>query len=178
MHANESGIPPEALLALMRHVPSPVTIVTTASSGQRRGMTAGSFNGVSLEPLLVSLNVIRDSQMHDVLTKATHFAIHILSEAQADWSEHFAIPDMNGVDQFINVPHHIDQQGIPILQGSLGVVYCRMYAVHEAGDHSIVLGEVLSVQEDTPAGPLIYYDRAYHRLGTQVLKVDRNKDQG
>ncbi len=160
------GIQPEELIGLMRHVPSPVTVVTAVAVDEMRGMTAGSFTSVSLDPPLITFNVMQDSQMHGVLMEAEHFAIHILSDAQAAWSDHFARPNLPGAEQFAHLPYHRNAEGVPILEGTLGVLHCRRFAMHTAGDHTIFIGEVLAADLPATEGqPLVYYRRGYHRVG-------------
>ncbi len=93
----------QVLRHVMRHVPSPVTVVTAAGAGERRGITIGSFTSVSLEPPLISLNVAREAQMHPVLAAASHFAVHVLREDQAHLARRFSLPDLTSADQFEGV---------------------------------------------------------------------------
>lgn len=158
----------DMLRAVMRRVASPVTVVTVASEYERRGATIGSFTSVSLDPPLISFNVQKDSSLHDVLIGAPSFAVHLLSAAQADLANHFALPDLTSAEQFRDVPYQAAPDGSPILSGVFGVLFCEPYAVHDAGDHSLVLGRVLHVTEAEAAGPLLYYDRSYRAVGDEV----------
>lgn len=156
------------LRAVMRRVPSPVTVVTAAARGEVRGITIGSFTSVSLDPPLVSFNVGREAQMHGVITSAERFAVHVLSEAQAHLSDHFAFPHRTGAEQFADVRHEVDAYGTPVLDGVLAVLYCRPYAFFEAGDHSVVIGEVMDVEADAEGGPVLYYNRSYRGVGGEL----------
>ncbi|QXD15227.1 flavin reductase family protein [Rhodocaloribacter litoris] len=155
----------EALRDVMRLVPSPVTVVTARSGEEVRGITIGSFTSVSLDPPLVSFNVGRDARMHDLITRADRFAIHVLQEDQAHLSEHFALPDRAAGDQFDAVPHRLDPHGLPLLEDVLAVLVCRPYAVHEAGDHVIVVGEVMEARVGASGRPVLYCRRGYYGLG-------------
>ncbi len=152
----------------MRRIPSPVTVVTAAGGGQRRGITIGSFVSVSLDPPLISFNVSRDAQMHPLIVEASLFAVHILTGEQAYLSNHFAIPDLSGEEQFASVAYHLDDDGTPILEDVLAVFFCRRYAVYDAGDHSLLLGQVLNVTEQVEGNPLLYFDRSYRRVGEKI----------
>lgn len=152
----------------MRLVPSTVTVVTAASESEMRGITIGSFTSVSLDPPLVSFNVSRDAQMFPVITGASRFAVHLLGEEQAPLSNHFAIPDISGWEQFENVAYHVDQHGTPILEDTLLIFFCSMYRVYEAGDHSIILGQVEEIELVREGGPLLYYDRSYRPVGDEL----------
>lgn len=158
----------EQLRAVMRRVPSPVTVVTMAVPGELRGVTIGSFNSVSLEPALISFNVQKVSQAHATLTATEYFAVHVLSDQQASLSEHFAIPEVSGVVQFSGLAYRLDAWGTPILPDTLLVLHCRRYAVYPAGDHSILVGEVLEIEEGGAETPVLYWNRTYHALGAPV----------
>lgn len=157
------------LRAVMRHVASPVTIVTAAAGGTRRGATIGSFTSVSLEPPLVSFNVQKDSGLHAVLLASDTFAVHLLGEAQADLANHFALPDLTSDAQFRGIAHaYGGPDRPPILSDVPGVLLCRRWAVHDAGDHALFLGRVLRVTEGGAERPLLYYDRSYRAVGGEV----------
>ena len=153
------------LRTAMRRVPSPVTVVTVAGDDEPRGITIGSFTSVSLDPPLICFNVAHDAQAHDVLIQAERFAVHILTDEQAHLSDHFAIPDRTGEEQFADLDYRVDADGTPILSDALTIFHCAHYAVHPAGDHSLLLGEVVAIQEYVAGEPLIYYDRTYRSVG-------------
>ena len=157
----------EALRRVMRQVPSPVSVVTASDgNGEIRGITIGSFTSASLQPPLLSFNISRDAGMYDLLTRADHFALHVLHEGQAHLSDRFAIPDMTGAEQFHALEYTTDAHGAPVLAGAMAVFLCLRHAVYDAGDHSIVLGLVTDIRE-AGAGrrPLVYFDRSYRRVG-------------
>lgn len=158
----------ERLRAVMRRLPSPVTVVTVQGEREMRGITIGSFTSTSLDPPLISFNVEQAAQMHDVLVGATHYAVHLLGVDQAHLSDHFAMPERTGAEQFASVAFHRDARGTPVLDDVLAVLHCTHYAVYEAGDHSIFVGEVVEVEEGWPGEPLVYFNRAYRRVGEAV----------
>ena len=175
--ANPPSAPPdlggEALRLVMRHVPSPVTVVSAVADGIVRGVTIGSFTSASLEPPLISFNLSREGQAHPVIAAAAHFAVHVLHEHQAHLATRFALPDQTPEAQFAGVPHRLNPHGVPILDGVLAVLHCRAYAVYEAGDSDIVVGEVTAVeqQDESPHDgdrALLYQNRAYRAVGAAV----------
>ncbi len=167
----------EALREVMRQVPAPVTVVTARRGSEMRGITIGSFTSVSLDPPLISFNVQCHSKMHGLIVGAERFAIHILSADQVELSEHFATPDLSNEAQFEAVSYHFDAADIPILDHVLAVISCVRHAVFEAGDHSILLGRVLHIEDGAPSRPLLYYNQAYHGLGQSLLDKRRNGRQ-
>ncbi|MDA5094548.1 flavin reductase family protein [Aliiroseovarius sp. KMU-50] len=124
-----------------------VTIVTTSmkvTNGARPiGMTVNSFTSVSLDPPLILWCPALVSARHDSFVAAEHFAIHILSDAQRDLAQHFA---RNG-DDFTDIAHHIDDHGVPLLDGCVTRLDCRTERVMQGGDHSIILGRVLRAHQ-------------------------------
>ncbi len=153
---------------MMRRLPSPVTVITARGAAEMRGITIGSFTSTSLEPPLISFNVEKGAQMHDVLAGAARYAVHLLGEVHAGVSDRFAIPDRTGEEQFDGLAYHLDAYGTPVLDGMLGVLHCVHYAVYEAGDHSIFVGEVVDVDEGAAGQPVLYFNRAYRRVGEAV----------
>lgn len=167
--AEDDGVHGEMLRAVMRRMASPVTIVTAAAGGEPRGATIGSFTSVSLEPPLVSFNVQKGSSLFAALLATDAFAVHLLGEEQADLAEQFALPDLTSEAQFRDVAYaHAGGDEPPILYDVFGVLHCRRWAVHEAGDHVLVLGEVQRVAGGEAAGPLLYYARSYRAIGGEV----------
>ena len=160
------NITKDALRTFMRRVPSPVTVVTAATpDGERRGMTVGSFTSVSLEPILVSFNVGKDSLMNDVIANADSMVVHLLNEHQAAYSERFAAPDLGYEQQFADIPHRFHEDGTPILTETLGFMRCRKIASYDAGDHHLVVAEVLEIGHQSDGEPLLYYNTHYRAVG-------------
>lgn len=167
--AREGGGHGELLRAVMRRVASPVTVVTAGGGGAPRGATIGSFTSASLHPPLISFNVQKGSGLHAALLAADAFAVHLLGDDQADLAEQFALPDLTSEAQFRGVPYAwAGGDAPPLLDGVVGVIRCRRWAVHDAGDHSLFLGEVTLVEEGREARPLLYYDRSYRAIGREV----------
>lgn len=151
----------EQLRVMMRRVASPVVVVTTASSGEIRGMTVGSFTSVSLDPPLVCFNVGKEARMQALLEEADYFSVHVLRSSQDDLSNHFARPDLSANEQFGAVTFDKSENGIPVIQGTLGVLHCSIYGSFPAGDHSVVIGKVEEIDMEEEGDPLIYFDREY-----------------
>lgn len=160
----QSSIVGEDLRDVMQRVPSPVTVVTAAGAPEARGATIGSFTSVSLDPPLVSFNVDRETQMHEVLENTQHFAVHLLSDGQSELCTHFAVPDQTGADQLAAVDHQTDEHGTPILDAAPAVLYCRWHEAFGAGDHTIIIGQVVELDERAEAPPILYYNRDYRSV--------------
>ena len=155
----------DALRAVLREVPTPVAVVTTQTSDGPRGATIGSFTSVSLAPPIVSFSVTRATRLHEALAGASGWAIHLLAETQAGLADHFAAPDLAGLDQLAPFPHVAPEDGPPLLRDTLGVLRCRPHAVVEAGDHSVFFGRVEDIVHGAGTAPLLYYRQSYRGVG-------------
>lgn len=149
------------LRAGMRHVPTAVTVVTTAAKGRTRGATIGSFCSVSLNPPLVCFNISRDAQFHEVIADASHLAVHVLRDDQADVSNFFANKDRTSEEQLAGAEHEIDENGVPVLADALAIFHCSIQSITEAGDSSVVLAEVEQVKVGETGRPLVFFNRGY-----------------
>lgn len=158
-----------ALRAVMRHVPSPVTVVTLAGADGPRGVTIGSFVSVSLDPPLVSFNVRIDGTIHPHLLEAERFNIHILHAGQAALSNRFARPDATSEEQFEGLDYRQEPGMPPVLTDALAVFHCRPFALHPAGDHTLVLAEVEAIDaREEEMVPLLYYRQSYRVPGPEA----------
>ena len=139
-----------------------VTIVAMEVEGTLRAMTANSFTSVSLDPPLVLFCVGKHTRagasIHDVRT----FSINILREDQKALSSYFA-----GAWKAETPPafRFVDSPVAPRLEGAAVALLCRVHAVHEGGDHWIVVGEVLAIEDaGLPARPLVFHGGRYVSL--------------
>ena len=118
-----------------------ITIVTTLDAdGCPVGLTANSFTSVSLDPPLLLVCIANTSTSAPVLRDATHFGVNVLQIGQQPASNRFAGKD---VDRFSATAWSPGETGVPLLDGSLGSFECTRHAVHEAGDHFILIGQAI-----------------------------------
>jgi flavin reductase (DIM6/NTAB) family NADH-FMN oxidoreductase RutF len=143
---------------LLGSFPSGVTVITTQdAAGQPKGMTASAFSSVSLNPPLVLVCIDYKADSYPALQATGRFAVNILREGQRELSGRFA---SKGVDRFNGLQVRTGTTGVPLLEGALCALECRVVAEHPAGDHAIFVGEV----EDgclTPETPLLYFRGQY-----------------
>jgi flavin reductase (DIM6/NTAB) family NADH-FMN oxidoreductase RutF len=137
---------------------SGVTVVTARSAAGPVGFTASAFTSVSLAPPLVLVCVARRSSAHDAVVAAPAFGVNVLSERQRWLAEQFA---RSGVDRFDRVPLGGGcLAGVLLVEGAIVHLECRHHAAHEAGDHTILVGEVASAS--VAAGrPLVHHARRF-----------------
>jgi flavin reductase (DIM6/NTAB) family NADH-FMN oxidoreductase RutF len=144
----------------MRCFASGVTIVTVASDAGPHGMTATSFAAVSLDPPLVLVCLEKGSRTRSLIWENGTFAINVLGVDQKEVSREFAT---RGDKSFDDLPHHLGETKAPLLDGSVASVECRSKEWIDAGDHDVVIAEVLACEIGT-GDPLIYYERDYRTL--------------
>ena len=139
-----------------------ITIVTAVTrSGELLGITANSFNSVSLDPPLVLFSLHRAAYSLGAFTDGSHFAVNILGEDQRDLSLRFA--QALG-DKWTGVEYELWGTGAPILTGCLSSFECRTRALYDGGDHVIFLGEVLRLRSGEGGRPLLYFRGRYRGL--------------
>jgi len=152
--------PDELRHALGRFVTG-VTIVTCRDEhGRPTGLTANSFNALSLEPPLVLWSLRQASSTIEAFTRASHFAVNVLAADQVDLSRHFARP---ASAKFEAGEWTDGQGGAPLLAGCVAVFECRRRSHHAAGDHVLFIGEVERIG-GSAATPLVYHAGHYRTL--------------
>ena len=150
-------------------LPTGIVVVTASLDGKGHAMTVSAFTSVSLEPLLVLFCAEKVARFHDAVLAAGQWAVSILDEDAEKTARWLATRGRPLDGQLDTIAHHPGPlTGAPILDGALAAMECRTHAVHDGGDHSIVLGEVLGVTEPgDERGPLIYHAGRYRRLASE-----------
>jgi len=133
-----------------------VTVVTTNSDWGRIGITANSFSSVSLDPPLVLWSVSKGSKRYPPFSQSEHFAIHVLGSDQADICNGFA----GRADAFDGLDWADNAHGVPLIHNCLARFECRKSDVHDAGDHAIMVGEVLNVTI-RQGDPLLFHNGTF-----------------
>jgi flavin reductase (DIM6/NTAB) family NADH-FMN oxidoreductase RutF len=151
----------EELREVMRRFPAPVAVVSTVVDGERFGLTVGSLVSLSLVPPLVGISIGKDSSSHEPLRQAAGWAASLLSGAQADVAQHFARSGIPPLALWIGVDVRDSLRG-PLVDGALGWLQCRTVSHHEAGDHTIFVGEVEAIELGANDAGLVYRGGTYH----------------
>ena len=138
-----------------------VTVVTTVDgSGRFHGLTANSFNSVSLDPPLVLWSQAIKANSHHVFYAADRFAVNILAEDQSDISNRFAT---SSHEKFATLPIDLGLGGLPLLRGCSARLQCQVVSRIAGGDHTIYVGQVCSV-ERSERRPLAFGNGRYLRV--------------
>lgn len=146
---------------VMGHFASGVSVVTSAHEGKLVGLTVSSFTSLSLKPMLVLVCVNLQSSSHATLIAAGQYAVNILSEEQEYLSRRFASHES---EKFIAGTYTLSPRGLPLLNGALAQIECRLHTAMPGGDHTIFIGEVVAAS-CSEGRPLLYYRSGYHHLG-------------
>ncbi len=138
-----------------------ITIITALDKHRvPMGMTVNSFASVSLDPPLVLWSVDDSSPLYDDFSVASHFAVHVLGESQQALSHRFSDDSIDKFDG-LDVRRGIDN--LPLLDQQLALLQCEVVDCHEAGDHLILVGQVLDIQ-DQAGNPLLFFSGRYRDI--------------
>jgi flavin reductase (DIM6/NTAB) family NADH-FMN oxidoreductase RutF len=144
---------------LRRHAAA--VVVITAPGSPPAGFTATSFTSVSLDPPLVSFSLARSASAWPAIHAAEVIAVHVLTEEQEQVARTFAT---RNIDRFAaHGAWRTGPGGVPLLNGVLATIVCRVHQRVEAGDHTIVLAtpEIGEHHADASVAPLVYHDGHY-----------------
>lgn len=145
----------------MARFPAGVTVNTTVDAdGKWWGFTASAFCSLSAEPPLVLVCIAKSAECYPAFMSAPQFAVHFVPPAHSDLARTFAT---RGADKFANKRFSLSNRGLPVASEDMSVLECSVFARHDGGDHTILVGQV----EDAILGaadPVVYYRRDFHRL--------------
>ncbi len=148
----------------MGHFLTGVTIVSAIDpdSGEPVGLAASSFTSVSMDPALVLFCAGKSSSTWPRIEAASAFCVNVLAHDQERISRQFST---RGDDKYADVLWHAGPSGSPVFDEALAWIDCRISAVHDAGDHVIVVGAVQDLGSRDAEGPLAYYRGGYGFFG-------------
>jgi 3-hydroxy-9,10-secoandrosta-1,3,5(10)-triene-9,17-dione monooxygenase reductase component len=151
----------DQLRQVMGHYVTGAAIITAVWDGQRHGLAVNSLTSVSLEPPLILFCPDKRSSTWPAIHSAGQFVVNILGAEQEGVCRTFA---KKGVDRFADVEYSDLSSGSPLLHDIVGHLECRLEQVHDAGDHWIAVGRVLTLGLGEQLLPLVFYKGGYHRL--------------
>jgi flavin reductase (DIM6/NTAB) family NADH-FMN oxidoreductase RutF len=155
-----TSIDPRAFRQAVGQFLTGVTVIAIEIDNEIRAMTANSFTSLSLDPPLVLFCLGRNTKAGQLVHTASGFSVNILCEDQQDLSTYFA----GGWKQAVPPPFSFTawHDGAPRLDGSAVSLGCVTHAIHEGGDHWIVVGEVVAIHRPDDAGqPLVFFGGRY-----------------
>lgn len=150
---------PDIFRAALGTFATGVTIVTAMdATGRPIGLTANSFNSVSLEPPLVLWSLSRQAGSMPAFAAGSHYAVNILAAEQKPLAERFS---NRHADRFEGVPWRASPSGVPLVAGAVAWFDCLNRSRYEEGDHLIFVGEVLHCAS-SGGSPLIFHGGRYY----------------
>ncbi len=155
----QQNFDPRDFRAALGQFPTGVTVITTRDNDNNPiGVTASSFNTVSMEPQLVLWSVAKSAYSSEIFRSGDHFAVNVLSEQQVDVSNRFA---SQGEDKFKDVDYTEGAGDCPLFRDCAAQFECKTWQVYEGGDHLIIVGEVLAYHQDQTLAPLVFSQGRY-----------------
>lgn len=151
---------------VLGHYPTGVCAITAVEDGAPLGMVVGSFTSVSLDPPLVAFFPDRSSSTWPRIAQTGRFCVNVLSARQLDVCR--ALAARSAGSKFDSVPHSASPQGLPVIDGCIAWIDCTLDAVHEAGDHFIVVGKVDALEAQHPELPLLFFQGGYGQFSPMM----------
>jgi flavin reductase (DIM6/NTAB) family NADH-FMN oxidoreductase RutF len=153
-------IDPRDFRRALAQFPTGVTVMTTLDAqGDPVGFTASSFNSVSMDPPLVLWSIDKTSWSAPAFQASGQFVVNVLSDEQMELSNRFS---RRGGEKFRDFPWTAGSGGCPVLEGCAAQFECRTWAIHDGGDHLILIGEVLGYAHHPDRAPLVFARGGYH----------------
>ncbi|WP_417270733.1 MULTISPECIES: p-hydroxyphenylacetate 3-hydroxylase reductase component [Alphaproteobacteria] len=157
----ETKVDPLAFRRALGNFATGVTIITACGpDGEKVGVTANSFNSLSMDPPLILWSSMKEAKSNTIFESASHFAVNILASEQIDLSNHFA---RQQVDKFAGVPWEAGIGGAPLFSGCSGRFQCEAYDKLDGGDHWIFIGKVVAF-DDFGRAPLCFHQGSYSMI--------------
>jgi flavin reductase (DIM6/NTAB) family NADH-FMN oxidoreductase RutF len=153
---------------VMGNYPTGVTIVTTNDQdGKPVGLTVNSFASVSLDPTLILWSIDHRVSTISAFVNEGKFAVHILAGDQQELCKTFA---SKNVDRFSTCNWNLSTNQLPIIEGAYAVLECKTYKTIKAGDHTILIGEVVNILKNDKE-PMLYHRRHFGSIPIEFYPI-------
>ena len=147
---------------VLGHFATGVNVVTGLTKDKTPvGLTVNAFTSLSLDPPLVLFCLDKRTASIDAFNKGNGFALNMLNDDQQDLSVIFST---KVEDRFDKVDHTFWDTGVPILRGCLANIECIIDAIHDGGDHLIIVGQVERLHQSDSGSPLLYFNGNYAQI--------------
>jgi flavin reductase (DIM6/NTAB) family NADH-FMN oxidoreductase RutF len=173
--APSSSVDPARFRHLMARWATGVSVVTAHGEGRDSGLTVNAFLSVSLEPPRILVSISTDADALPSIHHSGAFAVSVLAATQRNLSQRFAsrIPPE---EKFTGVDLHRGVTGAALLDGAIAAFECQVDQEIPAGDHTLILGRVVSVEEGADAPPLLFYRGGYAEAERgDILRLPRSR---
>ena len=146
---------------VLGHYPTGVCAITTVHEGEPVGMIVGSFTSASLDPPLVAFFPDKKSATWPKVEMSGRFCVNVLTDNQHDVCRSLSSKLPN---KFEALAYGLSDGGLPVFSEAAAWIDCTLHAVHEAGDHYVVLGLVQAMDVASPLQPMLFFRGGYHGL--------------
>ncbi|GGO62955.1 NADH-FMN oxidoreductase RutF, flavin reductase (DIM6/NTAB) family [Roseovarius pacificus] len=158
-NSKKYAVEPAEFRKVMSAYPTGVVAVTAMIDGDPTGMIVGSFGSVSLTPPLVSFTASHSSSSYQKLRKVNRLMINVLAAEQLPVCQSLSSKTLK--NRWSNVKWNLSRSELPMIDDSLAHIECNRFAVHQVGDHDIVICEVSSMSSKEDGRPLIFLGSEY-----------------
>jgi|SRR5579884_861780 len=151
--------------AVLRLIPYGLFAVTARHGDVESGMTANWLTQVSFEPPLVAVAIEQDARTLRLIRASRHFAVNVLASGQRELAGLLGRRSRNVPDKLQQTIYHAGETGSPLLDSALGYVECRLVSETPAGDHVLLVGEVIAAGLRSPGEPLTLRETGFRYAG-------------
>lgn len=154
---NQADVTPQQFKNVIANFATGITLVSTMNAqGKPAGLLVSSLSSVSLDPPLILFCLAKKSQLHPVFANNEQFAVNMLNTSQEWLVKQFT---SNVDDRWAGVDYSTNS-GTPVIAGNLATIECVVSQRHDAGDHTIYVGQALNMTQGA-GKPLLYYNREF-----------------
>lgn len=169
-------VAPSDFRATMARFATGVTVVTTTENHAYYGLTVSAFCSVSLTPPLVLVSLDFTSQTFPIIRQSGIFGVNVLAQDQEALARRFASKDLQR-KTFGDIPMRIGETGVPLFTESLARIECRLVGMYPAGDHALMLGEVVDLEvsaDHLEKAPLLYYRASFLHVEPEISQPENS----
>jgi len=152
------------LREVMRRWVTGVSIVTAEHNGHHHGATVNSLTSISIEPPIIAVTLAKGTRIHQMVLASGLFGVTLLAKTQQPISEIFSGKVADVQDRFEGLAYHVIFQQVPVLNGGLAALGCRVVHQYEMPNSTLFAGEVLAAELGEAQPPLVYVNRGYTGL--------------
>lgn len=146
-----------------RHIVHGVYVISTRLGEKVNAMTAAWVGRASFEPPLITVAIGKTRYSHDMIQESGVFAVNVLGADNIATGKHFGLKSGRKTDKFAGVGYDTKTTGSPILRDCIAWMDCKAVSHHDAGDHTIFIGEVLEAGVLREASTLVYDKESFYK---------------
>jgi len=145
-------------------MPTPVTLIGSSWQGRDNVMTASWVVCSSGRPPLVSVYIYNRQLTRELISQSREFVVNVLASDQVEVSETCGTVSGRKADKYAKAKlrtRRADEVSVPLIEGCLANLECKVVAEHEVGDHTLFVGEIVAAHDGGNRDPLVHFDGKY-----------------